>query len=88
MKKIIIFGARGMLCCATTEYFKRRGWEVLSITRSEFDIAKKKFEKITSIFDNALLVINAAGVIRPQIAKMYQWSTRSFLEIWPKFTIN
>jgi len=70
MKKIAVLGAKGMLGYAMSEYFISHGYDVLKITRAEFDIAKEPIEKLGQLIVDCDAVVNCAGVIKPQIAKM------------------
>ncbi len=58
-----------MLGYAVTEYFTSRGYDVNSISRNEFDIARDPFSKLEHLILESDIVINCAGVIKPQIAK-------------------
>lgn len=69
MNTIAVIGSHGMLGYAVTEYFSSRGYDVQQVTRKEFDIAKDPFSKIEHFILEADIVINCAGVIKPQIAK-------------------
>lgn len=70
MNKISVIGANGMLGYAVSEYFLSHGYNVTKITRNEFDIAKDPFGKLEHMLSESDVVINCAGVIKPQIAKM------------------
>lgn len=69
--RILVTGANGMLGFAVNSYFNAMKHDVLSITRSEFDIAKEPFLVFERIILNFKpdLIINCSGVIKPQIAK-------------------
>ena len=67
MKKISVLGASGMLGYAVSSYFKNRGYEVVEITRNEFDIAKDEMNKLEAYFDGVDVVINCAGIIKPTL---------------------
>ena len=69
MNRVSVIGSNGMLGYAVTEYFTSRGYEVNSISRKEFDIAKDPFSKLEHHILESDIVINCAGVIKPQIAK-------------------
>ncbi|MCE1187958.1 MAG: SDR family oxidoreductase [Ignavibacteria bacterium] len=70
MKSVLIIGSKGMLGCAMTRFFKRAGHDVKAISREEFDIAKDPITKLEEFVPTTGYVINCAGVIKPQIAKM------------------
>lgn len=69
--KVIVIGANGMLGYAVSSYYKSLKFNVLEVTRQNFDIAKDPFSKFESIVNEFKpdLVINCAGVIKPMIAK-------------------
>lgn len=69
MNKISVIGANGMLGFAVSEYFLSQGYEVQKITRKEFDITKDPFAKLEHHILETDVVINCAGIIKPQIAK-------------------
>ncbi len=68
--KITVFGANGMLGYAVSEYFKRKGNEVVKVFRSDFDIAKEPHQRSEKFINNSDVVINCAGVIKPRIKDM------------------
>ncbi|MBI2417845.1 MAG: sugar nucleotide-binding protein [Ignavibacteriales bacterium] len=70
MKKVVILGAKGMLGYAATKYFRAKAEDVCALSRNEFDIAKDPIAKLKEYVTGADLVLNAAGVIKPQIATM------------------
>ncbi len=67
MKKLTVFGSNGMLGYAVSEYFKRKGYIVNNITRHEFNIASDDHNKLYDLLNDADIVINCAGVIKPRI---------------------
>jgi len=69
MEKILIVGSTGMLGYAVSSYFKSRGYDVIEMTRNEFDIANDPMSKFERFLDGVEVVINCAGVIKPTIAK-------------------
>lgn len=69
-KSIFVFGASGMAGLATTEFLKSQGHPVYGLTRKDFDISKDSNEKLLNLLGNAQAVVNCAGVIKPQIAKL------------------
>lgn len=66
---VLVIGANGMLGYAVTEYYRRKGYQVRALSRKEYDIASDPITKFESLLDGVDLVINAAGVIKPLIAK-------------------
>jgi dTDP-4-dehydrorhamnose reductase len=68
MNKILIIGAKGMLGYAVSEYFDRKGYPVVKISRSDYDIAKEPFSKFEKLAEESDVIINCAGVIKPMIA--------------------
>ena len=69
MTKILVLGSKGMLGYAVSSYFKDNNYEVIELSRSEFDIAVDPIEKLESYLDCVDVVINCAGVIKPMIEK-------------------
>jgi len=68
-KDFLVIGANGMLGYGVSEYFKRKRKTVIEIIRKEFDIAKDPIKKLEKYVKSARVVINCAGVIKPQIEK-------------------
>lgn len=68
MRKILVIGAKGMLGTAVTRYFERRGWEVVGLSRQEFDLARRPSEDLLPYLAACDVVVNCAGVIKPRIA--------------------
>ncbi len=69
MEKVLVVGSTGMLGFAVSSYFKSHDYNVVDISRSEFDIANDPVSKFESYLGGVDLVINCAGVIKPTIAK-------------------
>jgi dTDP-4-dehydrorhamnose reductase len=69
MEKVAVIGSTGMLGYAVSSYYKTNKYEVVEISRSEFDIASEPIEKLEKYFSGCEIVINCAGVIKPTIAK-------------------
>lgn len=69
MEKVLIIGSTGMLGYAVSSYFKTNDYEVVELSRSQFDIANDTMDKFESYLDGVGVVINCAGVIKPTIAK-------------------
>jgi dTDP-4-dehydrorhamnose reductase len=69
--KVAVTGSTGMLGYAVSEYFSSLGWSVLKLGRKEFDLAKGEPQALEKLLqDNKIeVLINCAGVIKPQIAK-------------------
>jgi dTDP-4-dehydrorhamnose reductase len=70
MSQTVVLGAGGMLGYAVRNYFSRRGDDVVTLSRAEFDIAADPIDKIQAAVAAADRVINCAGVIKPRIAEM------------------
>ncbi|MCU0453818.1 MAG: sugar nucleotide-binding protein [Bacteroidetes bacterium] len=66
---ILVIGAGGMLGFAMTEYYRRKGYAVRAVSRAEYDIAAGPLSKFEALLDGVDVVVNAAGVIKPLIAK-------------------
>lgn len=69
MVKILIVGSSGMLGYAVSSYFKTNDYDVVELSRNEFDIANDSMDKFESYLNGVGAVINCAGVIKPTIAK-------------------
>lgn len=69
MVKIVIVGSSGMLGYAVSSYFKTNDYDVVELSRNEFDIANDSMDKFESYLNGVGAVINCAGVIKPTIAK-------------------
>lgn len=70
--KVTVIGARGMLGYAVSEYFKSQNFDVQTITREQFDIAKEPMQNLEKLIQKFApdFIVNCAGVIKPMIAKM------------------
>lgn len=69
MKKVLVVGSTGMLGYAVSSYYKSKDYDVVEISRNEFDIANDPMSRFESFLDGVDAVINCAGVIKPTIAK-------------------
>lgn len=69
MEKIMVIGSTGMLGYAVSSYYKSKEYDVVEISRNEFDIANDPMTKFETFLDGVDVVINCAGVIKPTIAK-------------------
>lgn len=85
MKTICVIGAGGMLGYAVGGYFASKGWSVINISRSSYDIAKEPIESLIPLIKDADLVVNCAGVIKPRIAQL---STEEVLKVNSIFPHN
>lgn len=74
--KIFILGANGMLGSYVSTYFKSLGYEVVEVTRKDIDICTVTEQDLEYFFNfkcdpkTGCIVINCAGVIKPQIDKL------------------
>lgn len=82
--KIAVLGANGMLGYAATNLLKKRGHDVVAISRTEYDIATEPFSKLEDLLAGVQGVINAAGVIKPRIAAMPIEHTLRVNAIFPR----
>ncbi len=64
MKKVAVFGSKGMLGIAVSNYFTEKDWEVINISRNEFDIYNDNHSRIRNLISDGEYVINCAGVIK------------------------
>lgn len=69
MEKVLVIGSTGMLGYAVSSYFNTNDYEVVDLSRSQFDIANDNMDRFESYLDGVGVVINCAGVIKPTIAK-------------------
>jgi dTDP-4-dehydrorhamnose reductase len=69
MKKVGVFGSRGMLGDYVSSYLKLRGYEVKNFDRTE---VQTNPDKLKTLLSDALparsWIVNCVGVIKPQIA--------------------
>ena len=82
--KITVFGAKGMLGYAVSEFFEREGNEIIRISRTDFDIAKEPHEKVGEFINGSDLAINCAGVIKPRIKDMSVEDVLTVNSLFPK----
>jgi dTDP-4-dehydrorhamnose reductase len=81
----LVVGSTGMLGWAVTSYYKSKAYDVVEISRNEFDIANDPISKLESFLNGVDAVINCAGVIKPTIAKN---TIESVLKINSQFPRN
>lgn len=67
MKKVLIFGAGGMLGYAVSKYFTEKGYTTTNLTRAKFDILNHTADELADHIKSHDAVINCAGVIKPMI---------------------
>jgi dTDP-4-dehydrorhamnose reductase len=68
--RVLVVGSKGMLGYAVAADLQRAGYSVKSISRADFDIAGDPFERFVPLAQDVDIVVNCAGVIKPQIAAM------------------
>lgn len=83
--KIVILGATGMLGSALSSYFSKIQYEVLPITRNEFDVIKDPVQKLIPFLSEDVYVINCIGIIRQIISA---FDVTDVLKINSIFPIN
>jgi len=71
MKTILILGASGMLGRYFLKYFKTQKYNVIGLTRKEFEADTITKQQLLDIIkeNKCDIVVNCIGVIKPQIAK-------------------
>ena len=69
MKKVLVLGSNGMLGYGVSEYFSRKGYNTVRLTRNEFDVLKSDASELEPLITSADAVINCIGVIKPMIEK-------------------
>lgn len=67
MNKILVTGSRGMLGYAVSEYFQQKKYDIVKLTRQDFDIGLEPHQNFEKFLDGVDLVINCAGLIKPTI---------------------
>jgi dTDP-4-dehydrorhamnose reductase len=67
MKRLVVLGANGMLGYGVSDCFSRHQWSVVRLTRNEYNIAMEPMAKLERLCEGAYVVVNCAGVIKPQI---------------------
>lgn len=85
-KKIIIFGANGMLGNYVKSYLLSKDYKIISLTRKDYDLSELSINTLTKLLEDKNIqkndiVINCAGVI-PQASNQRGLNTRLY------FTIN
>ncbi|MBD3181061.1 sugar nucleotide-binding protein [Candidatus Poribacteria bacterium] len=84
MKKILVIGENGMLGYAVHEYFKSRKYNVETLNRADFDIAKTNIEFLDNIIGEIDLVINCAGIINKRIQDFSAEDVLKVNSVFPK----
>lgn len=69
MEKVLVIGSTGMLGYAVSEYFLSKGYDVIKLTRKDFDIGTDPHENFIPFLEGVDVVINCAGLIKPTIGK-------------------
>ncbi|MCX7875604.1 MAG: SDR family oxidoreductase [Melioribacteraceae bacterium] len=67
MEKVLVIGSNGMLGYAVSEYFASKNYNVVKLSRNDFDIGIEPHENFLKFLDGIDLVINCAGLIKPTI---------------------
>lgn len=67
MMKIAIVGAGGLLGNTAVNVFREKGYDVLAVSRKEYDIAEEPFSKFASLVEGCGYLINCSGIIKPVI---------------------
>lgn len=68
--RVLVVGSKGMLGYAVTADLEHAGYTVRSVSRADFDIARDPFDRFVPLTEDVDIVVNCAGVIKPQIATM------------------
>ncbi len=66
---LLVIGSKGMLGYAVFTFFSRKGYAIDALSREQFDIATQPIDIVTPFIDKHDIIINCAGVIKPQIEK-------------------
>lgn len=70
INSILVIGSNGMLGYTVSQYFKRKKYKVVELTRDKFDIDKDRIERLSRYLKKVDVVINCAGIIKPRIKKI------------------
>lgn len=62
-KNILVLGAGGMLGYAILEYYKRSGYNIIGLTRIDYDVIEDSIGKLERYLDDSDIVVNCIGVI-------------------------
>ena len=87
MRRVLIFGANGMLGRTLLDYFEQQDYPAVGISRNEFDIYKSDNEELRELikFNKPEFIINAAGVI---VQKFNLYSIEEIVKVNSIFPIN
>lgn len=66
---ILVLGSKGMLGHAVLTYFSKKGYKTDALSREQYDITTQPIEALTPFIESHDIIINCAGVIKPQIEK-------------------
>lgn len=80
MKNIIVFGSNGMLGRYVSNYFENKDFNIIKLTRGDFDLNKIKKQEIFELLKkyNNPIVMNCAGAI---IQKLNDYGVENMIEI-------
>ncbi|NOS85086.1 MAG: sugar nucleotide-binding protein [Ignavibacteria bacterium] len=84
MKSILILGANGMLGSSTCRYYTQKGYDVKSLTRSEFNAVTSGISELESHVEKSDLVLNCIGVIKQVIDKYTPYETVKINGTFPR----
>ena len=81
----MVFGVSGMLGKTLLDYFNRRDYNVIGVTRNEFDIYKSSNDDLNKLLDinKPEFIINTAGIIKQKIHLFSIEETISVNSIFP-----
>ncbi len=84
MKNILILGANGMLGNSACLFFRKKGYEVRTIARSEFDAVTSDVSVLSTYVENSDFVLNCIGVIKQVIENYTPYETVKINGIFPR----
>jgi dTDP-4-dehydrorhamnose reductase len=87
MRKILIFGAKGMLGITLMDYLTQKSYNAVGITRKDFNIFKSDNEKLCELLESNKpeFIINASGIIKQ---KIHLFSIEEVIEVNSVFPRN
>lgn len=85
--KAILFGSKGMLGRYISKFLKEKGYDVINLSREDFNITKATYKNIYSLinkYNNINVVINCAAVIKPRIKETGEANTLIINSVFPR----
>lgn len=91
--KIYVFGSHGMLGRYVYAYFKIKGYDVVGLTRETLDVSLFNEVQLDAAlfhkgFEKNDIIINCAGIIKPQVEKVGIIETIKVNSLFPRYLAN